>query len=313
MAIPKLIQKAFLKLHKTALKLGIQVTPNHYYSPVADINKLKNTKQIWAKKSELPGLNTTIQQQTLILEQTCLPYQKEYLGNSNYNYAVKNCFGPGFGYVEAQVYHSVIRAFKPKRIVEVGSGVSTYCALKASEMNLQKAEIICIEPYPSKELKRLDGITIIQKQVQEVSASFFEELRENDVLFIDSSHTVKPGGDVNYLVLEVLPRLHKGVIVHFHDVFLPYDYQRDLLSSFCQWNETALLHAYLIYNNHIEILFCLSMLHYDAPEVLHKVFPEYQPQVERDGLIDGVYGDFDVLIAHFPASMYLRVKDESIC
>jgi len=134
----------------------------------------------------------------------------------------------------------------------------------------------------------------------------FKELGDKDLLFIDSSHTVKPGGDVNYLILEVLPRLEK-VIVHFHDIFLPYDYQRSILQTFFHWTETSLLRAFLIWNEKVRIIFCLSQLHYDY-RALKEVFPEYNPQLDKDGIRDEKYKPFENPKEHFPSSIYIQIQ-----
>lgn len=219
-------------------------------------------------------------------------------------------FGPGFGYIEAQALHSVIRYFKPRKIVEVGSGVSTFCSLNATQVNKKEnnldSEITCIEPHPSENLRILKGVQIIQKEVQTIPYNVFTDLQENDLLFVDSSHTVKPGSDVNYIILEILPRLNRGVVVHFHDIYLPYDYQRDILTNFFQWCETSLLRAFLVNNDKVKIVFCLSGLHYDYPAVLKEVFPEYRPQHDIEGLTYGIYEPFKVIEEHFPASIYLQ-------
>ena len=111
---------------------------------------------------------------------------------------------------------------------------------------------------------------------------------------------MKPGGDVLYLYLEVLPRLRPGVWVHIHDIYFPYIYQRDVLTTMFQWSETALLQALLTFNRHLTIAFCLSQLHYDAPEILREVFPEYVHQSAVDGLCD------DASAGRFSLSIYLR-------
>lgn len=300
----------FLFVHRLGLKLGIQLIPDHYYSSIANIDKLRKTRTVWAKKSELPGISYNLEEQARNLRVICAPFKNEYIGNRNYREAVSTHFGPGFGYIEAQALHSVIRHYKPRRIVEVGSGVSTFCSLKATEINEketnQESSIVCIEPYPSEKLKALKGVQIIQKEVQTIPYEVFTELAEGDILFVDSSHTVKPASDVNYIILEVLPRLNSGVVVHFHDIFLPYDYQRDLLTSYFQWCETSLLRAFLIDNERVRIVFCLSSLHYNKQATLKEVFPEYKPQQDTDGLTYGIYPPFSNIDEHFPASLYLQ-------
>lgn len=304
------LRRPFLTVHRMGLRLGIQLVPDHYYSSVANIDKLRKTWKVWAKKSELPGISINLEEQVKNLKTICGPFKNEYVGNRNFREAVSRHFGPGFGYIEAQALHCVIRHYKPRKIVEVGSGVSTFCSLKATEINKkengQDSEIICIEPYPSKGLRALKGIQIIQKEVQTLPYEVFTELKERDVLFIDSSHAVKPASDVNYLILEVLPRLHRGVIVHFHDIFLPYDHQRDVLTNYFQWSETSLLRAFLINNSRVKIVFCLSLLHYDRQTSLKEVFPEYRPQRDSNGLTYGIYEPFEETADHFPASLYLQ-------
>ncbi|NOT54820.1 MAG: class I SAM-dependent methyltransferase [Deltaproteobacteria bacterium] len=237
-----------------------------------------------------------------------MPFQNEYAGNQTYREAVERHFGPGYGYIEAQALHGVMRHYHPRRVIEVGSGVSTYCMLKALELNEQETgqtfNLTCVEPYPSKPLRALGRAKLIQAPVQTVPFENFKELASGDLLFIDSSHVVKPGGDVNYLILDVLPRLAPGVIVHFHDIYLPYDYPRDVLRTYFQWMETSLLRAYLIHNEHVRIVFCLSQLHYDRQEVLKQVFPEYVPTRDENGLElrDEAAGKR----THFPASIYIQ-------
>lgn len=313
MAINKnALKRAVLNIHKLGLRLGVQILPSHYYSPAPNILELERTVDIWAKKSELPGISVSLDDQAINLRAVCTPYKNEYFGNKVYREAVSKNFGPGYGYIEAQTLHSFIRYYKPKRIIEVGGGVSTYCMIAASEMNRketgQSSKIISIEPQPSGKLRALSQIELIPNHVQTVPLEAFAELEEGDLLFVDSSHTVKPGGDVNYLILEVLPRLQKGVIVHFHDILLPYDYPRDALQTFLHGTETSLLRAFLIFNHRASILFCLSHLHYERKEVLREVFPEYNPQEDVNGLQPAKYRPFDPIPEHFPSSIYIRIR-----
>jgi predicted O-methyltransferase YrrM len=305
------LKRIILKIHRLGIKFGIHIFPTHYYTSVPNILELERTLDIWAKKSELPGVSVNLDEQVNNLRNICMPYQSEYSANRFYQEGMSNHFGLGYGYIEAQALHAVIRRYKPKQIVEVGSGVSTYCMLKASEMNSQKtlqcAKITSIEPYPSEKLKSLSQIRLIPNQVQTVSLAIFTELAQGDFLFIDSSHTVKAGGDVNYLILEVLPRLQRGVIVHFHDIFLPYDYQPDVLQTLFHWAETSLLRAFLIFNNKTRIIFCLSHLHYERKDVLREVFPEYNPQDDINGLRPEKYKPFDPIPEHFPSSIYIEM------
>jgi predicted O-methyltransferase YrrM len=306
--LKRLLKEISFQAFKLASRAGVYLLPAHYYVPLANVHQLEKTKSVWARKSDLPGVASDLDGQTENLRRICMPFQNEYAGNHTYREAVDRHFGPGYGYIEAQALHGVIRHYHPSRVIEVGSGVSTYCMLKALELNEQETgqtfNLTCVEPSPSEPLRALGRAELIQAPVQTVPFKNFKELASGDLLFIDSSHVVRPGGDVNYLILDVLPRLAPGVIVHFHDIYLPYDYPRDVLRTYFQWMETSLLRAYLIHNEHARIVFCLSQLHYDRQEVLKQVFPEYVPARDENGL--EIRDEADGKRTHFPASIYIQ-------
>ena len=305
------LQKAaFLQLHKLGIRFGIHVLPVHYYSPVANILELERTKPVWARKSELPGVAVNLDEEVDNLRTICLPFQKEYLGNNIYREGAKN-HRQAYGYIEAEALHAVIRHYRPRRVIEVGGGLSTYCILTALKMNQEEGagswSMVCVEPYPSQSLRELAGINLISAHVQSVPLELFTDLGENDFLFIDSSHAMKPASDVNHLILEVLPRLRSGVLVHFHDIHLPYDYPRDVLENFLHFNETSLLRAFLIFNDRVKIIFCMSQLHYERRDALQEVFPDYRPQADVNGLRNGGHKPFASISEHFPSSLYFQV------
>jgi predicted O-methyltransferase YrrM len=299
----KTISKKLLpKIFRAGLPFGIVILPNHYYTPVADVLALRRTKESWARRSSMTGVDIDIEQQAKRLIDMVGPFEREYRGNRAFKEAVEKRFGPGFGYIEAQCLHGVLRSLKPKRILEVGSGVSTHCMLQAVALNPAEgrlAKITCVEPHPSEYLRSSPEVELVGRKVQELDPSEFDRLESGDFLFIDSTHAVKPGGDVPYLYLEVLPRLKPGVVIHIHDITFPYLYQRDVLFGLFQWMETALLQALLVNNPRLSILFSLSMLHYDCQDALKDVFPEYCPASDSNGLVeqDGE--------GHFPSSTYL--------
>jgi predicted O-methyltransferase YrrM len=283
----------------------------HYYSPVPNIVELKRTKHIWAKKSELPGIEVNLDAQVSMLKRMCLPFRDEYLANKYYKHGTESGFGPGYGYIEAQALHAAVRYYKPTRIVEVGAGVSTYCMWNAARLNDAESgtqtRLTCIDPDPSPALRSLEGVSLIRNTVQAVPMDVFLHLEQRDLLFVDSSHTVKPGGDVNHIILELLPGLRDGVIVHFHDITLPYDYQRDVLETFLHWSETSILRAFFMFNSRARILVSLSMLHYERPESLLEVFPEYRRALDEDGLMVGPYKAFQSSADHFPSALYAEI------
>jgi len=303
-------RKAIVALHKVGLRLGVVIIRNHYYTAVPDLNVLARTKQTWARRSELVGVEVDLDRQVKRLREVCLPFSSEFRGNGAYTDACRSACGPGFGYIEAQALHAVVRHLKPHNIIEVGCGVSTFCMLKAAALNASEGvpgRLVCIEPHPTDWLRNAP-VELIAKAVQSVSLETFTKLGAGDLLFIDSSHAVRTGSDVNFLILEVLPRLRAGVVVHFHDITLPFGYSPVTLQVLVQPAETALLHAFLIGNQGVEIVFCLSQLHYERPEVLSEVFPEYVPRSQPDGLRDPGL-PFYQPPGHFPTSAYLRVCD----
>ena len=178
--------------------------------------------------------------------------------------------------VDALVAYCMIRHFQPELIAEVGSGWSSLVLGQAAAKNKNSA-LICIDPFPG-ELLRKGNIpalrSLIEKKIQDIDLEFFSQLGSGDVLFIDSSHTVKIGGDVNYLFLEVLPRLRPGVIVHVHDIFLPFEYRRDwVLDEFRFWTEQYILQAFLTFNSQFEVLLANSYLNHYHQQDLKTAFP----------------------------------------
>ncbi|NGX30879.1 MAG: hypothetical protein K940chlam8_00233 [Chlamydiae bacterium] len=148
--------------------------------------------------------------------------------------------------LDGLMFYAMLRHFKPKRVIEIGSGHSTKLACDAICKNKNNGNITCIEPYHSSILEQLP-ITLIKKRVEECPLQLFDQLEKNDLLFIDSSHVIKPYGDVLYEYLNILPRLKPGVMVHIHDIFLPYDYPKEWIEKerrpyTKQWFLAALLH-----------------------------------------------------------------------
>ena len=299
------------RLFRIMSRVRLHVTPVHYYSAIPDVLHLAKTPQQWNKPSAMPGIASDLDAQLAACERICRPYQTEFAGNAHYRAGTARGHGPGFGYIEAQALHAVVRHLKPGAIVEVGSGVSTHCMLQALASNAKSANLHCIDPHARGTLAspcRDVRLTIDARPVEHVPVTQFDRLDAGDLLFIDSSHAVKAGGDVNFLVLEVLPRLKRGVWVHFHDIYFPYDFPRDLLLNYTFYNETSLLRAWLTHNSRAEIVFCLSQLHYGRPSELQAVFPDYDPQPNVGGLVAGDAKPFTQDKRHFPSSIYIRIR-----
>jgi hypothetical protein len=181
-------------------------------------------------------------------------------------------FNPAFGPGDSEYLYNLLRIKRPRKLIEIGSGHSTLLAAKALAANAAQdashvCEHVCIEPFEMPWLEQL-GVKVIRKKVEEVGFDLFESLDSGDILFIDSSHMIRPGGDVLIEYLEILPRLKKGVIVHVHDIFSPDDYPENWISNEVKfWNEQYLLEAFLTCNGDWKIIGALNFLknrHYDA-------------------------------------------------
>jgi hypothetical protein len=244
-------------------KHGFHVTPVHFYQPIPDTQSLPET--LWERPSDLVGIDMNDAMQLDLLRNHFPKFRHEYdefpaeptgeRGRFHFNNGL-------FDGTDALVAYCMIRHFRPRLIIEVGSGFSSLVAAEAIAKNKDSA-LICIEPFPLDFLRQgfLGLHSLIEKKVEDIGLEFFSQLESGDILFIDSSHTVKIGGDVNYLFLEVLPRLKPGVIVHIHDIFLPFDYRRDwVMDELRFWTEQYLLQGFLTFNAEFEVLMANSYL-----------------------------------------------------
>jgi predicted O-methyltransferase YrrM len=269
---------------------------------------LREHKDLWIQRADLRGINWDLDDQLDWLRETCAPYYREVRGLDFFRNATSSGWGLGFGPIESQVLHCVIRTLAPARILEIGSGVSTACIVNAVRTNVEEkkreSSITCIEPHPSSQFNSLPHIHHIRDFAQAVPREVFADLNDGDLLFIDSSHAVKTGSDVIRIYLDIIPHLPPGVIIHVHDIYLPYLYPRDVFTSFYSWQETVLLTALLTNNSHLSVLACLSALHYDRSAEIQTLLSDYLPEANEEGL----YLTVDKLSRHFPSSLWLRTS-----
>jgi hypothetical protein len=263
----------------------------------------------WKKPLSMIGVNGhDLTGQLAFARECCLVSDRGALAHSNKVHAIacEQNGAEGYGTVEADFLFCFIIQKQPAKIVQIGSGVSTSVILQASAVAGYTPQIICIDPYPTRFLRACamaKTITLIAERAQDVP---LECLIGGgvDFLFVDSTHTVKPGGEVNRIILDVLPRLKPGCYVHFHDINFPYDYQPDCLTTLFFWNETSLLHAFLIQNAHYRIAISLSMLHDRMSKELQTLLPGYRPAQMDHGLR---LLDAHPFERHIPTSVYLEV------
>lgn len=256
---------------------GVHVTPVHFYSPIPDTSEL--TDDLWARQSELVGIDMNDEAQLRLLTEAFPQFRAEYEAiptSPDTNNPFQFYLGNGmFDGTDALVYYCMLRHLQPRRVIEVGSGNSTRLAAQAARLN-GSTELVCIEPYPDATLQAgFPGLTkVIASRVEELSLDVFGALDAGDVLFIDSSHVVKIGGDVTYLYLDVLPRLKPGVVVHVHDIFFPREYPRAWnMEQFRFWNEQYLLQAFLAFNSDFEVLLANSYLGSRHAHAMREAFP----------------------------------------
>ena len=255
--------------------IGVSYIQHHYYEPIVLPEEIRHDL---AEERSFPALDMNVEEQlatlrafnysTEIAEIAALPPSQ--LGFSFHQPA----FGPG----DAEYLYSMIRHCKPKKIIEVGCGHSTKMIRHAVERNsvddtAYTCEHICIEPYENPWLEDL-GIEVIRQPVQNVDLNLFGTLGANDILFINSSHVIKPQGDVVFLYLMVLPQLSPGVYVHSHDILTPRDYFPVwVLNDRRMWSEQYLLEAFLMFNPAFKITGALNWLWHNYRSETHRAFP----------------------------------------
>ena len=269
---------------------GYHVTPVHYYYPIPDTRELD--EEILNRRTELKGIDVNEKIQLGLLSYFKENYKDEYdripkeETGVPYEYYLNN---GAFAGVDGEILYCMIRHFKPCKVFEIGSGYSTCLSARAILENKKSGvntELHAFEPYPNFILKKgFQGLSYLHEiKLQDLPLSAFDDLKEKDILFIDSSHVLKIGSDVQYEYLEILPRLNKGVIVHLHDIFLPAEYPRKWLKEdHLFWNEQYLLQAFLQFNDTFEIIWAGSYMHLKYPDRLRAAFNSYNPETVRPG------------------------------
>ena len=234
--------------------------PGHFYSPVVDRDEITaNHHRIFGPRT-LPGIDLRSGEQEQLFKLLAphfanMPFLELPGGHDRYHY-----LNSSYNFGDACIYWSMLAHLRPARIVEVGCGYSSAFALDAIDHLHLDTHCTFVDPYPS-QLQQLSGPldprhVVLAEPVQAVGSALAASLHENDLLFIDSSHVVKSGSDVVYEITEMLPKVRRGVVVHFHDVFYPFEYPEAwVLDDNKSWNELYMLHAFLMFNDAFEVLF----------------------------------------------------------
>ena len=248
-------------LHRDLNRYKTKYAPGHFYSPVPSVAEvLQQEARIFSVPRSLGGIDLNEKEQLDLLERfrpyyAAFPFGEEKKENLRYTLNNENYFDS-----DAVFLYSVIRHFQPRSIIEVGSGYSSALMLDTNDLFFQgKISLTFIEPYADRlkaQLKPRDGsnTSLIEGQLQQVDISLFTQLKAGDVLFIDSTHVAKAGSDVNYIFFDILPVLKPGVLIHFHDIFYPFEYPKEWIVRGRAWNENYLLRAFLQYNHQFRII-----------------------------------------------------------
>lgn len=267
--------RTMTRAKRMLIKEGVFPILDRYWEPLFNPAHLKKSLR---EDRVLPGIDFNIKEQLEILNKfkfnnELVKFPLNKTDNLEFYYNNGN-FEAG----DAEYLYNIIRLFKPRKIIEIGSGNSTLMTLNAIEANKHedanyKCEHICIEPYECSWLEKMD-IGLIRKRAQEVDKDIFISLGANDLLFIDSSHIIRPQGDVLLEYLEILPILKPGVIVHIHDIFTPKDYLDEwIVDEVRFWNEQYLLEAFLTFNSKFKIIGTLNFLKHHYFSELVKACP----------------------------------------
>jgi len=259
--------------------------PGHFYSPIPSREEVRNSADRIFSSTDVLDIDLNIDKQFQFLEtfkamRSDFPY--DFLNakeNEKLRYRFTKC--PQYRYSDVMFLYHVLRHLKPQQIVEVGSGASSAVMLDINDLFFDPSiNLTFVEPYPERLYRFLkdqdrNDATIITEKVQDVPMDVFQSLQENDILFIDSSHVSKVGSDVNHIFFNILPRINKGVWIHFHDIFYPFELPMHwILENSRFWNESYLLRAFLMNNDAYEIMLFNTLLHKEFRNWFEKEMPE---------------------------------------
>ncbi len=268
--------------------VGYELSRRTFYSPIPIVEELPPS--LWDGPSELPGVDLRVEDALALLNGPLLPHLAEFrppprptgsggfwLHNSSYES------------VDAETLYAIVRHLKPARVHELGSGASTHVIHLAALANAGEGsplEHTVFDPFPyqASPMGPVLGVETHPIRAEDLDPARFAALQADDVLFVDTTHTVRTGGDVTHIFLDILPRLAPGVTVHVHDVFLPYEYPRDwVVDQRRAWAEQYLLQAFLAFNRDFEVVLPNYALARAAPDVLQRLIPSFDPATVRPG------------------------------
>lgn len=269
------------------------LNPGHYYSPYPNLDYIEEHYSDDKFEFSTEALNINAEEINITLNRLSAFRDLIKFADDKSEeqfYFANNTF---FRYADAWVYAAMIHHLRPQRIIEIGSGFSTALAMDVNRSYFNnEIKIRSIDP----DMSRMHAIIGNQRpnieleptSVLDIDIDCFKTLNANDILFVDSSHVLKQGSDVNYILFEVLPVLKKGVVIHFHDIFL-FNYPKQWFMQYSGWNESYALRAFLCYNSAFSMLFLNKFVTTYMRDACNNIFPE-------------------LLVGHGGSSLYI-VKD----
>ena len=256
------------------------VPPGHFYSPIVNPEEVlhiidKNYKTIIHGVS-IDRIATLKMWEKLVAHIQRLKFPKTR--TNGFRYFSEN---PAYCIGDASIYSAMIQEFLPKNIIEIGSGYSSACALDTADMiSGHSIRFEFIDPYPEllhSLVSKADYFRFKLRDcpIQEVDINMFKQLKKNDILFIDSTHVLKTASDVHHELFNILPVLQKGVIVHLHDVFWPFEYPKKwIVDEKRSWNELYALRAFLMFQDTFDILFFNDYFSKEMADEIYKSAPQ---------------------------------------
>lgn len=262
----------------------------HYYSPLPDSRELARAPRrgmVWPERERpTPGIDWNAPEQSRLAEVFAQQDRLLFADDESTDPTEYWASNDQYPALDAWVLEGILRYLRPRRMIEVGSGYSSLVSARVNREFLDDSmRFTCIEPYPRGFLQvGVPGISNLRvEEVQDTPLDLFETLGDGDVLFIDTSHTVKTGGDVAWIYGEILPRLRAGVVVHIHDAFIPGEYPEQWVLEGWGWNEIYLIKAFLTFNSGYEVIFGVRWMLQNQPELIDRAFPGFSDHRDRSG------------------------------
>jgi hypothetical protein len=265
--------------------------PTHYYSPIPNTRLLEQPEErarVWPEEPHaMPGIDWRADAQLQVCREVFARQQPiAFPHESPADVPEYTRKSPRYPAIDAWILQAFLRHLQPARVVEVGAGYSSLVTARVNrEFFGERIQFTAIDPHPLGFLEKgIPGLTELRvEEVQKTPFEVFERLGAKDVLFIDTSHVVKTGGDVPWIYNQILPRLGSGVVVHLHDSFLPWDYPQDWVFAGKGWNELYLMQSFLACNSAFEVVFGTYWMIRKHLDLLRRAFPDMVDEDHRDG------------------------------